>query len=41
MSEDKRFTIFNEFRNGIKMYYQQIWVKGKYIVEKLNEIDYI
>ena len=27
--------------NGIKMYYQQIWVKGKYIVEKLNEIDYI
>lgn len=27
--------------NGINMYYQQIWVKGKYIVEKLNEIDYI
>ena len=27
--------------NGIKMYNQQIWVKGLYIVEKLNNIDYI
>ena len=27
--------------NGIKMYNQQIWVKGKYIVDKLNELDYI
>ena len=27
--------------NGIKMYNQQMWVKGLYIVEKLDEIDYI
>ena len=27
--------------NGIKMYYQQIWVKGLYIVEKLNNEPYI
>lgn len=27
--------------NGVQMYSQQIWVKGLYIVEKLNEIDYI
>ena len=27
--------------NGIKMYRQQIWVKGLYIVDKLNSEDYI
>ena len=27
--------------NGIKMYNQQIWVKGLYIVEKLDSEDYI
>lgn len=27
--------------NGIKMYRQQIWVKGLYIVDKLNNEDYI
>lgn len=27
--------------NGIKMYYQQIWVKGLYIVEKLNNEEYL
>lgn len=27
--------------NGIKMYYQQIWVKGKYIVDKLNNEQYL
>ena len=27
--------------NGIKMYRQQIWVKGLYIVEKLDSEDYI
>lgn len=27
--------------NGIKMYNQQIWVKGLYIIDKLNNIDYI
>ncbi len=27
--------------NGIQMYYQQIWVKGLYIVEKLNNEPYL
>lgn len=27
--------------NGVQMYRQQIWIKGKYIVEKLNNEDYI
>lgn len=35
-SKSKPLTI-----NGISMYYHQIWVKGKYIVEKLDEKDYI
>lgn len=35
-SDDKPLTL-----NGIKMYRQQMWVKGLYIVEKLNNEDYI
>ena len=27
--------------NGVQMYYQQIWIKGLYIVEKLNNEPYI
>lgn len=27
--------------NGIQMYYQQMWVKGTYIVEKLKHEDYL
>ena len=27
--------------NGVQMYNHQIWIKGTYIVEKLNELDYI
>ena len=35
-SNDKPLTV-----NGIKMYRQQIWVKGSYIVNQLNNEDYI
>lgn len=35
-SDEKPLTL-----NGIKMYRQQMWVKGLYIVNKLNEEDYI
>jgi hypothetical protein len=27
--------------NGIQMYNQQIWIKGLYIVEKLNKESYL
>ena len=27
--------------NGVQMYRQQIWVKGKYMVEKLNSEDFV
>jgi len=35
-SDDKPLTL-----NGIKMYRQQMWVKGLYLVEKLDNEDYI
>ena len=35
-SDNKPLTL-----NGIDMYRQQIWVKGLYMVEKLNDEDFI
>ena len=31
-SSDKRECV-----NGIKMYYQQVWLKGSYLAERVNQ----
>ncbi|MGE7811264.1 MutH/Sau3AI family endonuclease [Lysinibacillus capsici] len=35
-SSKKPFSI-----NGVEMYYQQLWIKGKFVIEMLKEIDFI